>query len=201
MPNVYPKPTGLKTFQLRIRLIQIFSAYFLLANNVHAIEARQENDATVVVTVPRTKTCMQKTDYCTLTNSIMLIEKIIERRCLLTVWLERWNIGSNSVDVIEKAKLTDSRFQKDIRGWLSSIATYPDETLSTLTEEVSKETELMESLGRQGSWKYDDFVKQLTDQQRCRFLARLFQYKAIFYSFLETEFAEAKRDKEGQRNR
>lgn len=189
------QPAGLKVFQLRIRLIQIVIAYFLLVNNVHADDTRQEIDASVVTTVPRSKNCLQKTDYCDMTNSIALIDKIIERRCLLSVWQERLHIGSNKVEVIESAKLTEGRFQKDICGWFSSIASYPDETLLTLKEEVNKETELIESLRRHGAWEYEDFVKQLTDEQRGRFLARLFHYKALFYLFLEAELTNEKEGK------
>ena len=181
-------PAGLKVFHLRIRLIQIVVTYFLLLSNVHADDPRQEDVVSAVTTVPRSKNWVQKTDYCDMTNSIALIEKIIERRCLLAVWMERLHIGSNTVEVIESAKLTEGRFKNDICGWLSSIATYPDETLLTLKEEVNKETELIESLRRHGAWEYEDFVKQLTDEQRGRFLARLYHYKAKLYLTLETQF-------------
>jgi hypothetical protein len=186
MLNLFPKPAGPKTLQLRIRLIQICIALSCV-NNVHAVDPRQ-GDATVVTTVPRSMISLQKTDYCNMTNSLMLIEKIIERRCLLAVWLERWHIGSNSVEVIKIAKLSDECFNKDIRGWFRSIIAYPEETQSVLTEEVNKNTEQIESMRRHQAWTCDDFIKHMDDGQRHRLYLRLFHYKAKLYSLFENEF-------------
>jgi hypothetical protein len=132
---------------------------------------------------------LRKTDYCTATNAVALIEKIIERRCLtMTLWL-KWGLSSNSVDAAERANLSEERFENDMRKWLADVAMYPEEAISLLKAELDKETECIESLKKSRvTMSYADYVERLTDEQRYRFLAHQYHYRAKLYSILVTKF-------------
>jgi len=138
---------------------------------------------------PKTGVCLRKTDYCTTTNAVALIEKIIERRCLtMTLWL-KWGFSSNSVDAAKSANLSEERFEKEVRGWFTDVATHQDEAISLLKDEFDKETERIENLKKSlVTMSYADYVERLTDEQRYRFLARLYHYKAKLYSILANTF-------------
>ncbi len=132
---------------------------------------------------PKTSICLRKTDYCTATNAVALVEKIIERRCLtMTLW-QKWGLSSNSVDAAERANLSEERFENDMRKWLTDVEMYPDEAIPLLTDELDKETERIESLKKsRATISYADYVERLTDEQRYRFLAHQYHYRAKLFN-------------------
>jgi hypothetical protein len=106
----------------------------------------------------------------------------------MTLWL-KWGLSSNSVDAAERANLSEERFENDMRKWLADVAMYPEEAISLLKAELDKETECIESLKKSRvTMSYADYVERLTDEQRYRFLAHQYHYRAKLYSILVTKF-------------
>ena len=196
MPMAFGKLNILGTYQMGVWVARKTMLFLFLTGCAHVV-SQHPGESLGAPTVSPEPQLLLEVDYHSLTNAVILMENIIERRCLWSVMIDRLMelLDETPADTLNLAHLSEDCLKNEVDMWTRHILlTDPEDILFVLNSDFDWVTGNIENWIA-GQWRpYDYYVKILRDDDRYRFLTRTFTYKAKLYSILSEKFSEDARE-------